>query len=74
MRIPEFANLMRTDNKPIPKTYSVQSTHQKTTAKNEGKILSESSTHLEKPNQSSSANMTQNISQKVNPPPKNLAV
>jgi len=67
LRIPEFADLMRTDNKPAPKTYTAKSALMPSPAKHEGKILSESAPNLEKPVQSSSAKATQNISQKVNP-------
>ena len=42
LRIPEFADLMRTDNKPAPKTYTAQSALQPSTVKHEGKVLSES--------------------------------
>ena len=68
LRIPEFAELMLTDNKPAPKTYTAQSALMPSPTKHEGKILSESTPNLEKPVQSSSAKATQNISQKVNPP------
>ena len=74
LRVPEFADLMRTDNKPAPKTYTAQSALQPSPAKHEGKILSESAPNLEKPVQSSSAKATQNSSQKVNLPFTNLAV
>ena len=74
LRIPEFADLMRKDNKPAPKTYTAQSALMPIPAKHEGEILSESATNLEKPVQSSSANMTQNINQKVNPPVTNRSV
>ena len=74
LRIPEFADLMRTDNKPAPKTYTAQSALMPSLAKHECKILSESAPNLEKPVQSSSANATQNISQKVNTPVTNRAV
>ena len=74
LRIPEFADLMRTDNKPAPKTYTANSVSQPSTAKHEGKILSESAPNLEKPVQSSSAKVIQNISQKVNPPVTNRTV
>ena len=50
LRVPEFADLMRTDNKPAPKTYTVNSAFQTSiTSKHEGEILSESITNLEKP-------------------------
>ena len=74
LRIPEFADLMRTDNKPAPKTYTAQSALQPSPAIHEGKILSESAPNLEKPVQSSSAKATHNISQKVNHPVTNRAV
>ena len=74
LRVPEFADLMRTDNKPAPKTYTAQPALQPSPAKHEGKILSESAPNLENPVQSPSAKATQNISQKVNPPPTNRTV
>ena len=74
LRVPEFADLMRTDNKPGPKTYTAQPALQPSPAKHEGKILSESAPNLENPVQSSSAKVTQNISQKVNLPVINRAV
>ena len=74
LRVPEFANLMRTDNKPGPKTYTAQPALQPSPAKHDGKILSESAPNLENPVQSSSAKVTQNISQKVNSPLINRAV
>jgi len=74
LRIPEFADLMRTDNKPAPKTYTAQSALMPSPAKHEGEILSESAPNLEKPVQSSSAKATQNIGQKVNPSVANRAV
>ena len=74
LRVPEFADLMRTDNKPAPKTYTANSVSQPSTAKHEGKILSESAPVLVKTIQPSSAKATQNISQKVNPPVTNRAV
>ena len=74
LRVPEFADLMRTDNKPAPKTYTANSLSQPSTAKHEGKILSESAPVLAKTVQPSSAKVTQNISQKVNPPFTNRAV
>ena len=67
LRVPEFADLMRTDNKPAPKTYTAQSALMPSPTRHEGKILSESATNLEKPIQSSSAKTTQEIRQKVNP-------
>ena len=74
LRIPEFADLMRTDNKPAPKTYTAQSALQPSTAKHEGKVLSESAPVLAKTVQPSSAKANQNISQKVNPPFTNRAI
>ena len=74
LRIPEFADLMRTDNKPAPKTYTAKSVSQHSTAKHEGKILSESPPVLAKTVQPSSAKVTQNNSQKLNPPVTNRAV
>ena len=68
LRVPEFADLMRKDNKPAPKTYTANSVSQPSTAKHEGKILSESAPVLAKTVQPSSAKANQNISQKVNPP------
>ena len=74
LRIPEFANLMLTDNKPTLKTYTAKSALQHSNANHEGKILSESTPNLEKPVQSYSTKEAQNISQKVNPPFTNRAV
>ena len=74
LRVPEFADLMRTDNKPAPKTYTAQPALHPSPAKHEGKILSETAPNLENPVQSSSAKVTQNISQKVNSPLINRAV
>jgi len=74
LRIPEFAELMLTDNKPAPKTYTAQSALMPSPTKHEGKILSESAPNLEKLVQSSSAKVTQNISQKENPPVTNRTV
>ena len=74
LRVPEFADLMRTDKEPTPKTYTAQSALQTPPSKREGKILSESVTDLEKTKQTSSGNVTQNISQKISPPVTNLAV
>jgi len=71
LRIPEFADLMRTDNKPAPKTYTAKPEMQHSPAKHEGKILSESALNLENPVQSSSSKTSQNNSQKVNSPVKN---
>ena len=74
LRIPEFADLMRTDKKPAPKTYTANSVSQPTTAKHEGKILSESTPVLAKAAQPSSTKATQNISLNVNPPFTNRAI
>ena len=74
LRVPQFADLMRTDNKPAPKTYTAKSALMPSPAKHEGKILSESAPVLAKTIQQSSAKATQNISQKVNPPVTNRAV
>ena len=71
LRIPEFADLMRTDNKPEPKTYTAQSTLKSTSDKNEGKLSNESVPILENPVQKSSLNVTQNINPEVNPPVTN---
>jgi len=74
LRVPEFADLMRTDNKPAPKTYTAKSALMPSPAKQEGKILSESAPVLAKTVQPSSAKATQKISQKVNPPFTNRAI
>ena len=74
LRIPEFADLMRTDNKPAPKTYTANSVSHPSTANHEGKILSDSAPVLAKTVQPSSAKANQNISQKVNPPFTNRAI
>ena len=74
LRVPEFADLMRTDNKPAPKTYTAQPALQPSPAKHEGKILSESAPVLAKTVQPSSAKANQNISQKGNPPFTNRAI
>ena len=74
LRIPEFAELMLTDNKPAPKTYTAQSALMPSPTKHEGKILSESTPNLEKLVKSSSSKVTQNISQKGNPPVTNQTV
>ena len=65
---------MRTDNKPTPKTYTANSVSQPTTAKHEGKILSESTPVLAKTAQPSSAKSTQNINLNVNRPFTNRAI
>ena len=74
LRVPEFADLMRTDNKPLPKTYTAPSALITSPAKHEGKILSETAPVLAKTVQPSSAEVTQNNSQKVNPPFTNRAI
>ena len=74
LRVPEFADLMRTDNKPAPKTYTAKSALMPSPAKQEGKILSESAPVLAKTVQPSSAKVTQKNSQQVNPPFTNRAV
>ena len=74
LRVPEFADLMRTDKKPAPKTYTAKSALMPSPAKQEGKILSESAPVLAKTIQPSSAKANQNISQKVNPPFTNRAI
>ena len=74
LRVPEFADLMRTDNKPGPKTYTANSVSQPSTAKLEGKKLPESAPVLAKTVQPSSGKSTQNIGQKVNPSFTNRAV
>ena len=74
LRVPEFADLMRTDNKPAPKTYTAKSALMPSPAKREGKILSESAPVLAKTVQPSSAKVTQKNSQQVNPPFTNRAV
>ena len=74
LRVPEFAVLMRADNKPAPKTYTANSVSQPSTTKHEGKILSESAKVVAKTVQPSSEKVNQNISQKVNPPFTNRAI
>ena len=74
LRIPKFADLMRSDNKPAPKTYTANSVSQPSTAKPEGKILSESAPVLAKTVQPSSEKATQKISLKANPPVTNRAI
>ena len=74
LRLPEFANLMRTDNKPVSKTYSAKPTLQPSTAKHEGKILSETTPILEKPASSSSTKITQKINQNTSPSVSNRTV
>ena len=67
LRAPEFADLMRTDKKPTPKTYTAQPALQPLPPKREGDVSSESTPILGNPVQNSSANVTQNINQKINP-------
>ena len=74
LRVPEFADLMRTDNKPALKTYTANTVSQPPTAKHEGKILSESPPKLAKTAQLSSSKSTQNIGQKANTPFTNRAI
>ncbi len=74
LRVPEFANLMRTDNKPTPKTYTAQPGLQPIPPKQEGEIVSKSAQILENPVQTSSTNVTQNINQKINPSIKNRTI
>ena len=74
LRLPEFANLMRTDNKPVSKTYSAQPTLQPSTAKHEGKILSETTPILEKPASASSTKISQDINQNTSPSVSNRTV
>ena len=74
LRVPEFADLMRTDNKPAPKTYTANLVPQPSTTKHEGKILSESTPVLAKTVQPSSAKGTQKIGLNVNPPFTNRVI
>ena len=74
LRVPEFANLMRTDNKPTPKTYTAQTGLQPIPPKQEGEIVSKSAQILENPVQTSSPNVTQNINQKINPSINNRTI
>ena len=74
LRVPEFADLMRTDKKPTPKTYTAQSALMHSPVKHEGEIFSESAPNLEKPVQSSSTKATQKIRQNVTPSVTNRAV
>ena len=74
LRVPEFADLMRTDNKPAPKTYTAKSALMPSPAKHEGKILSESAPVLAKTVQPSSAKATQKIGLNVNPPFTNRVI
>ena len=66
LRVPEFADLMRAENKPVSKTYTAQSAVKPSAVKHAGGILSESTPILENPVQTSSAKATQNNNQKVN--------
>ena len=74
LRIPEFADLMRTDNKSVPKTYNANTASQHSPVKHKGKILSESAPILEKPVHSSSTKVTQIFNQNVNPTVTNRVV
>ena len=74
LRLPEFANLMRTDNKPVSKTYSAKPTLQPSTAKHEGEILSKTTPILEKPASSSSTKITQKINQNTSPSVSNRTI
>ncbi len=74
LRLQEFADLMRTDNKPTPKTYSAQPSLQPSAAKHDGKILSEIEPILEKPVPLSSTKISQNINQMAKPTVLNRAV
>ena len=67
LRVPEFADLMRADNKPVPKTYTAQTALQPIPSKKKGEIVYKPSPILENPVQTSSTNVTQNINQKINP-------
>ncbi len=66
LRVPEFADLMRADNKTEPKTYTAQSALQPSPTKHEGRILSAPNPILGKPEQSNAAKVTENINQKIN--------
>ena len=66
LRVPEFADLMRAENKPVSKTYTAQSAVKPSAVKHSGEILSESTPILGNPVQTSSAKATQNNNQKVN--------
>ena len=74
LRVPEFADLMRTDKNPTPKTYTANSVSQPSTTKHEGKILSEPAPVLARTVQPPSAKATQNISLNVNPPFTNRTI
>ena len=66
LRVPEFADLMKTENKTDPKTYTAQAALQPSQVKYEGKDLSASSPILDKTVQSTEAKMAQNTNQKIN--------
>ena len=74
LRLPEFADLMRTDNKSAPKTYSAQPPLQPSTTIHDGVKLPETAPILENSTPSSSTNVTQNIKQKANNPVSNRTV
>jgi len=74
LRLPEFADLMRTDNKSAPKTYSAKPTLQTSNAKHEGIILPETAPIIEKQAPPPSNKITQNIKQKSSPTVSNRAV
>ena len=74
LRLPEFADLMRTDNKPTLKTYSAQSALQTSTLKHDGKILANSTPIQEKSVPSSSNKITQELNQKSTSPISNRSV
>ena len=74
LRIPEFADLMRTDNKTTTKTYTAHSALIPSPTKRDGGILSVSSPVVEKTVQPSSLKATQNSSQKGNQPFTNRTV
>ena len=67
LRLPEFAELMRTDSNPTPKTYTAEPALQPRLANHEGKILPESPSTIVKTAQSTSAKINQNINQKADP-------
>ena len=74
LRVPEFADLMRTDKKSTPKTYTAQSALQPIPSKQEGKIVYKPAPILENSVQTSSTNVTQNINQKITPSITNRAI
>ena len=74
LRVPEFADLMRTDKKPTLKTYTAQPALQSIPSKNEGEIVTKSAQILENPVQTSSTKVTKNINQKINPFITNRAI